>query len=93
MFVKCVRVFVCETEKSYEVLNMCKKAYTLCHFKLFSNTQNTFLFIAGEEKVSSPFYVIENMDRHKGGTYICTASNGVGQTASSQILLHVLCEY
>lgn len=52
-----------------------------------------FRYVAGEEKVSSPFYVIENMDRHKGGTYICTASNGVGQTASSQILLHVLCEY
>lgn len=33
------------------------------------------------------------MDRHKGGTYICTANNGVGQTASSQIALHVLCKW
>lgn len=49
--------------------------------------------LSGEEKVSSMSYTIENMDRHKGGTYICTASNGVGQTATSQILLHVLCEY
>lgn len=73
---------------------MCEKAYTLHHFTLFYKfSNNMFSFIAGEEKVSSPFYVIENMDRHKGGTYICTASNGVGQTASSQILLHVLCEY
>lgn len=32
------------------------------------------------------------MDRHKGGIYICTASNGVGHSASSQINLHVLCE-
>ncbi|XP_055696900.1 limbic system-associated membrane protein-like isoform X1 [Phlebotomus papatasi] len=44
----------------------------------------------GEEKFVSPTYVIENMDRHKGGIYICTASNGVGHSASSQINLHVL---
>lgn len=33
------------------------------------------------------------MDRHKGGVYICTANNGVGQPASSQVILHVLCKY
>ncbi|XP_059612214.1 neural cell adhesion molecule 2-like [Phlebotomus argentipes] len=44
----------------------------------------------GEEKLSSPALTIENMDRHKGGTYICTANNGVGQAATSQVLLHVL---
>jgi hypothetical protein len=48
--------------------------------------------IAGEEKYVSSSYIIENMDRHKGGTYICTANNGVGQVASSQIVLHVLCK-
>lgn len=32
------------------------------------------------------------MDRHKGGTYVCTANNGVGKPASSQVLLHVLCK-
>jgi hypothetical protein len=53
----------------------------------------TLFQFAGEEKFVSQSYVIENMDRHKGGTYICTASNGVGQTASSQIVLHVLCKY
>jgi hypothetical protein len=46
----------------------------------------------GEAKYVSSNYVIENMDRFKGGTYICTANNGVGQTASSQIALHVLCK-
>lgn len=51
-----------------------------------------FIVFPGEEKFVSSNYVIENMDRHKGGTYICTANNGVGQTASSQIALHVLCE-
>ncbi|XP_070491540.1 protein amalgam-like [Chironomus tepperi] len=53
-------------------------------------TRKNNLLPNGEEKFVSPSYVIENMDRHKGGTYICTANNGVGQTASSQISLHVL---
>lgn len=57
------------------------------------NDLYTLFQFTGEEKFVSQSYVIENMDRHKGGTYICTASNGVGQTASSQIVLHVLCEY
>lgn len=54
---------------------------------------NTEILITGEEKYVSSEYIIENMDRHKGGTYICTANNGVGQTASSQIALHVLCKF
>ncbi|KAG5679680.1 hypothetical protein PVAND_009234 [Polypedilum vanderplanki] len=53
-------------------------------------TRKNNLLPNGEEKFVSSSYVIENMDRHKGGTYICTANNGVGQTASSQIALHVL---
>ncbi|XP_055389273.1 neural cell adhesion molecule 2-like [Condylostylus longicornis] len=44
----------------------------------------------GEDRYVSNVYIIENMDRHKGGTYTCTANNGVGQPASSQIILHVL---
>lgn len=32
------------------------------------------------------------MDRHKGGVYICTANNGVGEPALSQVSVHVLCE-
>lgn len=35
---------------------------------------------------------IESMDRHKGGTYVCSANNGVGKPASSQVILHVLCK-
>lgn len=46
----------------------------------------------GEDKYVSPTYVIEKMDRHKGGVYICTANNGVGHIAMSQINLHVLCK-
>ncbi|XP_030079661.1 lachesin isoform X1 [Drosophila hydei] len=44
----------------------------------------------GEEKLHSHVLSIENVDRHKGGVYICTANNGVGQPASSQVVLHVL---
>ena len=65
----------------------------LTNFKAqISKTNIVLFFLTGEEKFVSPSYVIENMDRHKGGTYICTANNGVGQTASSQISLHVLCK-
>lgn len=55
-----------------------------------------FLFVKmflGEEKLHSHILSIENVDRHKGGVYICTANNGVGQPASSQVVLHVLCKY
>ncbi|CAO1421392.1 unnamed protein product [Diamesa tonsa] len=44
----------------------------------------------GEDKLFSPILSVENMDRHKGGVYICTATNGVGKAASSQVILHVL---
>lgn len=47
----------------------------------------------GDAKLSSPVLLIDGMDRHKGGTYICTANNGVGQSASTQVVLHVLCKY
>ncbi|XP_055605555.1 neural cell adhesion molecule 2-like [Uranotaenia lowii] len=53
-------------------------------------TRKNNLLPNGEEQYTSSVYVIENMDRHKGGTYICTANNGVGQVATSQIILHVL---
>lgn len=52
-----------------------------------------FSMFVGDEKLSSSTLLIENMDRHKGGTYICTANNGVGQPASAQVVLHVLCKY
>lgn len=35
---------------------------------------------------------IADMDRHKGGIYVCKAENGVGVPASSQVILHVLCK-
>ena len=47
----------------------------------------------GEEKQHTNIITIDSMDRHKGGLYICTANNGVGQPAINQVMVHVLCEY
>ncbi|XP_055384534.1 lachesin [Condylostylus longicornis] len=44
----------------------------------------------GDERLHSSILSLENMDRHKGGVYICTANNGVGNPASSQVVMHVL---
>lgn len=66
--------------KSHEFLIL----FYFCSFQSFDDV--------GDEKLSSPVLLIESMDRHKGGTYICTANNGVGQPASTQVVLHVLCK-
>lgn len=63
----------------------------------FKNSRYIFkckleFFDSGEDKLYAPTLSIENMDRHKGGIYICTANNGVGKPASSQVVLHVLCK-
>lgn len=49
-------------------------------------------FFIGESKLMSTSLTIESMDRHKGGLYICTASNGVGTSAITQVNVHVLCK-
>lgn len=53
---------------------------------------NIHEFILGDERLYSPVLSIESMDRHKGGVYICSADNGVGKPAQSQVVLHVLCK-
>ncbi|XP_070493766.1 protein amalgam isoform X3 [Chironomus tepperi] len=53
-------------------------------------TRKNNVLPSGDEKLYAPTLSIENMDRHKGGIYICTANNGVGKPASSQVVLHVL---
>lgn len=66
--------------------------FSWIYSRVFFSSSN-FPLPTGEEKYINSVYIIENMDRHKGGVYICTANNGVGQVASSQINLHVLCKY
>ncbi|KAG4075949.1 hypothetical protein HA402_003775 [Bradysia odoriphaga] len=53
-------------------------------------TRKNNVLPSGDEKLTSPIMTIDSMDRHKGGTYICSANNGVGQAASTQVNLHVL---
>ncbi|XP_026467218.1 limbic system-associated membrane protein-like isoform X2 [Ctenocephalides felis] len=48
------------------------------------------LLPSGEETQQSPTLNFDKMDRHQGGVYLCTASNGVGQPVTQQIVLHVL---
>ncbi|XP_044766912.1 limbic system-associated membrane protein-like [Coccinella septempunctata] len=44
----------------------------------------------GEQTAVTPFLNLESVDRHQAGLYLCTASNGVGEDVTQQIVLHVL---
>ena len=51
------------------------------------------LLPSGEKARRSKTLVIESVDRHEAGTYVCEAHNGVGnQRATAHIRLQVLCE-
>ena len=59
-------------------------------FSLFQNN----LLPSGEKARMSKTLVIESVDRHEAGTYVCEAHNGVGnQRATAHIRLQVLCEF
>ena len=59
-------------------------------FSLFQNN----LLPSGEKARRSKTLVIESVDRHEAGTYVCEAHNGVGnQRATAHIRLQVLCEF
>ena len=50
----------------------------------------------GEKRKTAKTLVIESVDRHEAGIYICEANNGVGVghvKAEAKIKLQVLCEY
>lgn len=46
----------------------------------------------GVQTAVTPFLSLERVDRHQAGIYQCTASNGVGDDVTEQIVLHVLCK-
>lgn len=50
------------------------------------------LLPGGEQTAVTNILTIERVDRHQAGIYQCTASNGVGEDVSQQIVLHVLCK-
>lgn len=51
------------------------------------------LLPSGDQTAVTPTLSLERVDRHQAGVYQCTASNGVGEDVSEQIVLHVLCKY
>lgn len=51
------------------------------------------LLPGGEQTAITSVLALDKVDRHHAGIYQCTASNGIGQNASKQIILHVLCKY
>ncbi|KAI5742099.1 hypothetical protein M8J77_003162 [Diaphorina citri] len=51
---------------------------------------NNNILPSGEKSIESPTLSIELANRHHAGLYKCTASNGVGTPASSEINVKVL---
>ena len=59
----------------------------------FANFQNNLL-PSGEKSLVAKSLVIESVDRHEAGIYICEAKNGVGhKSATASIKLQVLCKF
>ena len=54
------------------------------------------LLPSGEKRRASKTLIIDSVDRHEAGIYVCRAHNGVGvgqaETAEAQINLQVLCK-
>ena len=60
------------------------------HFFLQNN-----LLPNGEKRKTSNSLIIDSVDRHEAGVYVCEANNGVGLgivKAEAQINLQVLCK-
>ena len=52
------------------------------------------LLPSGEKSLVAKSLVIESVDRHEAGIYICEAKNGVGhKSATASIKLQVLCKF
>ncbi|KAL1124629.1 hypothetical protein AAG570_001253, partial [Ranatra chinensis] len=56
-------------------------------------TRKNNILPSGEKSVEGISITIEQANRHQAGIYQCTASNGVGQPATRDITLQVLCKY
>ena len=51
------------------------------------------LLNTGHTKVEGLSLQLENVGRTDAGIYICTANNGVGESASAQITVNINCKY
>ena len=74
-------------------LHLSYKADCLTEEVFFANFQNNLL-PSGEKSLVAKSLVIESVDRHEAGIYICEAKNGVGhKSATASIKLQVLCKF
>jgi hypothetical protein len=46
----------------------------------------------GDASVEGLSLQLENVGRNDAGIYLCTANNGVGESASAQITVHINCK-
>ena len=71
----------------------CYVMYNDVFLQIFQNN----LLPSGEKRRASKTLIIDSVDRHEAGVYVCRAHNGVGvgkaETAEAQINLQVLCKY
>ena len=71
--------------------------YYVMHNDVFFWIFQNNLLPSGEKRRASKTLIIDSVDRHEAGVYVCRAHNGVGvgkaETAEAQINLQVLCKY
>ena len=78
--------------------NYCKDLATnhILMIVFLQNFLQNNLLPSGEKRKTVKTLVIDSVDRHEAGIYICEATNGVGVShvkAEAKIKLQVLCEY
>ncbi|XP_018335974.1 peroxidasin homolog, partial [Agrilus planipennis] len=79
-----------EVKKGTTVRLECKASGNPVPKIIWSRRNN--LLPGGEQTLVSPTLNLDRVDRHQAGIYECTASNGVGEDVTEQIVLHVLLE-
>ncbi|XP_050292890.1 limbic system-associated membrane protein-like [Anthonomus grandis grandis] len=77
-----------EVKKGTSVILECKAEGNPVPKITWSRKNN--LLPGGDQTVITSVLSLDRVDRHHAGVYQCTASNGIGQEASKQIVLHVL---
>lgn len=80
-----------EVKKGSSVILECKAVGNPLPRLTWSRKNN--LLPGGDQTAITSVLSLDRVDRHHAGTYQCTASNGIGEDAFKQIVLHVLCKY
>ena len=81
---------VCSSMLKSDTSIISQEWLTWCFLLIFQNN----LLPSGEKSLVAKSLVIESVDRHEAGIYICEAKNGVGhKSATASIKLQVLCKF